>query len=179
MDIKDNNKKQRHFCVFNSQSRPLNMRAIRITSRSKKLKAAPTPLVNGGSLCPDDDESRGELAANASRILMKALWVARLARPDLLKPITALARHVQSWSVNCDKQLYRLICYMYSTPNLKLTGHVGDSLDKVHLRLYVDADFAVQYGERVYFLDDARAVPPSEVRVHFSFNHELRAFRDS
>ena len=56
---------------------------------SKKLKPAPTPFVNEGSLNPDDDESKGELAANASKILMKALWVARLARPDLLKPITA------------------------------------------------------------------------------------------
>ena len=73
---------------------------------------------------------------------MKALWVARLARPDLLKPITALARHVQSWTRNCDKQLYRLICYMHSTPELKLTGSINDPLDKVELRLYVDADFA-------------------------------------
>ena len=73
---------------------------------------------------------------------MKALWVARLARPDLLKPITALARHVQSWTINCDKQLYRLMCYMHSTSDMKLTGHIGDPLDNVELRLYVDPDFA-------------------------------------
>ena len=109
---------------------------------AKKLKPAPTPFVNEGSLCPDDDESKGELAENASRILMKGLWVARLARPDLLKPITALARHVQSWSKNCDKQLHRLMCYMSATPDLKLTGRVGDPINDVHLRLYVDADFA-------------------------------------
>ena len=101
---------------------------------SKKLKPAPTPFVNEGSLSPDDDESKGELAANASKILMEALWVARLARPDLLKPITALARHVQSWSTNCDKQLYRLMCYMHATPDLKLTGRVNDPLDKVECR---------------------------------------------
>ena len=109
---------------------------------SKKLKPAPTPFVNEGSLVPDDDESRGELTDNASRVLMKCLWVARLARPDLLKPITALARHVQSWTVNCDKQLYRLMCYMSATTDLKLTGRVNDALSDVHLRLYVDADFA-------------------------------------
>ena len=73
---------------------------------------------------------------------MKALWVARLARPDLLKPITALARHVQSWTRNCDKQLFRFICYMHSTPDLKLSGYINDPLDKVELCLYVDADFA-------------------------------------
>ena len=73
---------------------------------------------------------------------MKALWVARLARPDLLKPIATLARHVQAWSKNCDKQLYRLMCYMHSTPHVKLTGHINDPLESIHLRLYVDADFA-------------------------------------
>jgi hypothetical protein len=109
---------------------------------SKKLKSAPTPFVNEGSLNPEDDESKGELTINASKILMKALWVARLARPDLLKPITALARNVQSWSINCDKQLYRLMCYMHSTPDLKLAGFVNDPIENVHLRLYVDADFA-------------------------------------
>ncbi len=41
-----------------------------------------------------------------------------------------------------DRQLYRLICYMHSTPELKLTGSINDPLDKVELRLYVDADFA-------------------------------------
>ena len=108
---------------------------------SRKLKPAPTPFVNEGSLCAADDQERGELSDNACRVLMKCLWVARLARPDLLKPITALARFVQSWSRNCDKQLYRLMCYMSSTPDLKLVGRVNDALSDVHLRLYVDADF--------------------------------------
>jgi histone deacetylase 1/2 len=31
---------------------------------------------------------------------------------------------------------------MHSTPDLKLTGTINDPLDKVELRLYVDADFA-------------------------------------
>jgi hypothetical protein len=108
---------------------------------SKKLQHAPTPFVNDGSLVPDDDDIKGELSDNACRVLMKCLWVARLARPDLLKPITALARFVQAWSKNCDKQLYRMMCYMHSTPDLKLTGRVADPLSSVHLRLYVDADF--------------------------------------
>ena len=114
---------------------------------SKPLKSVPTPFVNEGSLSADDDESRGELADNASKVLMKALWVARLARPDLLRPITALARHVQSWTKNCDKQLYRLICYMHSTTDLKLSGFINDPLDKVELHLYVDADFAGSRGD--------------------------------
>ena len=44
---------------------------------STPLKSAPTPFVNEGSLIAADDEDRGELADNASKVLMKALWVAR------------------------------------------------------------------------------------------------------
>ena len=76
---------------------------------------------------------------------MKALWLGRLARPDLVKPIGDLASFVQKWSRNCDKQLHRLVCYINSTVNSTLVGTVQDSTDELHLSLYVDADFA---GER-------------------------------
>ena len=73
---------------------------------------------------------------------MKCLWVARLARPDLLRPITVLATKIQAWSVNCDKQLYRLLCYMSASSNYKLVGQVLDNPEQLELALYVDADFA-------------------------------------
>ena len=41
-----------------------------------------------------DEEARGELAGGACSVLMKALWLARLARPDLNKAITDLACHI-------------------------------------------------------------------------------------
>ena len=72
---------------------------------------------------------------------MKLLWLARLARPDLLKPIGDLATHVQKWSRNDDKKLYRLVCYLNSTKHYKLKGRVKDPLSACRLRLYVDADF--------------------------------------
>ena len=59
----------------------------------------------------------GELGFAAGRVLMKALWLGRLARPDLVKPIGDLASFVQKWSRNCDKQLHRLVCYINSTVN--------------------------------------------------------------
>ena len=49
--------------------------------------------------------------------------------------------------MNCDKQLYRLICYIHTTKHYKLVGVVGDKLDDLKLRLYVDADFC---GERLH-----------------------------
>ena len=107
-----------------------------------KLKHASTPFVADGSLVDSDDEARGELTSGACGILMKLLWLGRLARPDLVKPIGDLATHVQKWSVNDDKKLFRLICYLNSTVNYKLKGVVSDKLSElIKLRLYVDVDF--------------------------------------
>ena len=62
------------------------------------LKHAATPFVPDGSVTIDDEEAKGELAPNACKIFMKALWLGRLARPDIIKPVNDLAAKVQSWS---------------------------------------------------------------------------------
>ena len=103
------------------------------------------PPLHSVPLDPADDALEGELGFAACRVLMKALWLGRLARPDLVKPIGDLASSIQKWSRNCDKQLHRLVCYINSTVNSTLVGTVQDSTDELHLSLYVDADFA---GER-------------------------------
>ena len=113
--------------------------------KTEKLRDATTPFCPAGSLDPADDALEGELGFAACRVLMKALWLGRLARPDLVKPIGDLASFVQKWSRNCDKQLHRLVCYINSTVNSTLVGTVQDSTDELHLSLYVDVDFA---GER-------------------------------
>jgi hypothetical protein len=113
---------------------------------SKPLRKASTPFLPEGALLASDDDSKGELAPVACKILMKLLWLARLSRPDLIKPIGDLARDVQKWSVNNDKALYRLVCYVQSTLEYRLTGTVNDPLDQLKLKLYVDADFA---GDRI------------------------------
>ena len=51
----------------------------------RKLKPASSPFVNGGSLTVNDWECHGSSSQKASRILMKILRCARLARPDLSK----------------------------------------------------------------------------------------------
>ena len=48
------------------------------------LKQAATPFCPDGSITDADDGARGELAPNACKILMKALWLGRLARPDIV-----------------------------------------------------------------------------------------------
>ena len=85
---------------------------------SQKLRHAPTPFWSEGSLVPSDDDVKGELAPNACKILMKALWLGRLARRDIIKPIRDLATQVQKWSRNTDKQLHRSVCYINSSKTI-------------------------------------------------------------
>ena len=112
-----------------------------------KFKPAATPFCPDGSLPPSGECTRGELNHNACAVLMKNLWLARLARPDIQKPIGDMATHIQQWSVNDDKRMYRLLCYINSTKDHKLVGRVGDDAAKLKLRLYVDADFAGEHED--------------------------------
>ena len=98
-----------------------------------KLRDATTLFCPPGSFDLADDALEGELGFAACRVLMKALWLGRLARPDLIKPIGDLAAHVQKWSRNCDNQLHRLVCYINSTVNSTLVGTVQDSVEDLHL----------------------------------------------
>ena len=77
-----------------------------------KIKSAQTPFLVDGTFTTADEESPGELAPKACSILMKALWLARLARPDILKPINDVATKVQKWTRVHDKKLLRLIQYI-------------------------------------------------------------------
>ena len=76
---------------------------------------------------------------------MKALWLGRLARPDIIKPIGDLATTVQKWSRNHDRQLARLIAYINSSTHYRLVGVMKDNPQDPHLALNADADYA---GER-------------------------------
>ena len=53
---------------------------------------------------------------------------------------------LQKWSVNDDKKLYRLVCYLNSTNDLSLKCFLGDRPEHCHVVNYTDADFA---GDRV------------------------------
>jgi len=106
------------------------------------FKAVTTPFMPDGSLLEGDDEERGELSDSACALLMKALWLARLARPDCQKPIGDLATHIQRWNKNDDKRLYRLICYLVSSKEYRLVGYVHDAPGDLSLKLFVDADFS-------------------------------------
>jgi hypothetical protein len=108
----------------------------------KPLRQATTPFCPDGSLTAADDDIQGELAKEACSVLMKDLWAARLARPDLTKAITSLASKVSKWTRNHDRMLYRLMSYMWTTKEYEIVGYVHDPLEELWLELYVDADWA-------------------------------------
>ena len=107
---------------------------------SRKLKPAASPYVNDGSLSDSDWDVKGSLSAEASRALMKVLWCARLARPDLNKAISDLTRRLTCWSVADDKRHHRLMSYLYGSRKFTFKGYIGDPPELLCLCCYTDAD---------------------------------------
>ena len=50
-----------------------------------KFKKASTPFLSDSSLDKADDDAKGQLGVHSSKRTMKVLWLARLARPDVVK----------------------------------------------------------------------------------------------
>ena len=134
-------------CVFDMEA--YTMQAVALYTEHtgvSKFRVATTPFCPEGSITLEDDEAQGELSSCACSILMKILWLARLARPDLLKPVCDLASKITKWTRGDDKRVYRLVCYLHSSPHYRLSGHIGDAASTLSLRLYVDADFGGDSG---------------------------------
>ena len=111
------------------------------------LKKVSTPFYDDKIARPTDAEAepKGKLAPIASRVLMKLLLAARMARYDLLRAVQGLASRVTKWSADCDKALHRLMCYVASTLGHRMTCLKGDSLDKCKLWLFADSDHAGEH----------------------------------
>ena len=69
---------------------------------------------------------------------MKAFWLGRLARPDIIKPINDLATKL--WTKAADKKALRLIQYIDSTKHYRL---VGQTLAEAKVYLQRDTDYAL------------------------------------
>ena len=77
----------------------------------------------------------------SARIVLKALYVARIARPDIYFAVNTLAREVTRWTKACDRRLHRLISYMHWTQHWVQHCWVGDKPADVIVALYLDAGF--------------------------------------
>ena len=78
----------------------------------------------------------------AARVLMKVLYAARMARPDLLRAVCMLASSVNRWSEDETTALHRLMCYIHSSNDRRMFGWCGDSVKELKLDVFADADFA-------------------------------------
>ena len=106
------------------------------------LRKVATPCIDDHSLSPDDFETKGVLSHCCSKIVLKCLYFARLARPDLFLTVNSLAREVTKWNVACDKRLERLIAYIHHTRFYVITSFIGDKPEDCQIMMFCDASFA-------------------------------------
>ena len=69
----------------------------------KVLRRVSTPCLDESQLRSEDFQEKGHLHLDAAKVVMKVLYMALVARPDVLWPVNCLAREVTRWSVACDK----------------------------------------------------------------------------
>ena len=85
--------------------------------------------------------SVGELSKVCSQIVLKFLYLALIARPDILWSVNKLARAVTKWTKACDKRLARLISYIHHTCEFRQYCYVGNTAQQCRSGLFQDSDF--------------------------------------
>ena len=107
-----------------------------------KLRKVASPAFPESQATDSELNSTGELHGSASRILMRALWLSRLARPDISFIITRLASKVSRWDRFDDRQLLRCISYLHHSSHTTLKGSVSQRDLGCQIEVFTDADFA-------------------------------------
>ena len=79
---------------------------------------------------------------------MKLLFAARMARWDLLRATQSLVSRVTKWSRDCDVALYRLVCYINSSLEVRMQGFIGNTIAECQLWLFCDADWAGEQNSK-------------------------------
>lgn len=106
------------------------------------LSKVSTPNLDDHQLHPDDFNNPGELVDECAKVVLKALYLARMERPDILWAVNALARNVTKWTKACDRRLHRLISYIYTTKHYVQFCYVGDHVEDCVIVMFCDASFA-------------------------------------
>jgi hypothetical protein len=90
------------------------------------------------------DESPKELNVPAARVIMKLMYCARMARPDLLRTISFLARYLTKWTEDTDNRLHKLMVYVQNSLAYRMYAWNDQSSadGPYNLRVYSDSDFA-------------------------------------
>jgi hypothetical protein len=66
--------------------------------RQEKLRKVSTPCLPENQATDEELAHEGEMHAFAARILMKCLWLSRLARPDISFAVQRLASRITRWT---------------------------------------------------------------------------------
>ena len=106
------------------------------------LKPVFTPCIDDHMIPAAEFDTKGELSPVAARVVLKALYVARIGRLDLMWAVNMLAREVTRWTAACDRRLHRLIAYMLHTKEHAQINFMGDAPADCTLAYFSDASFA-------------------------------------
>ena len=108
----------------------------------EKLSKAETPSVKDAPHFADDEEP-GRYASLSPSLLMKPLYLARCARPELSFTIAKLARRITKWTRADDRAIDRMYAYIHTTTKFVLTGSLKIGCwETLVLKDYPDADLA-------------------------------------
>ena len=80
----------------------------------EKLRKVETPCFPESPMSEEELAREGALHNHAAKVLMRCLWLSRLARPDLSFAVHRLASRVTRWTLWEDRQMLRLISYMFT-----------------------------------------------------------------
>ena len=112
----------------------------------QSLATVPTPFTENRVVKPlEENEPAGHLQPIASKVLMKVLLAARMARRDLLRATQSLASRATKWGRDCDAALHRLVCYINSSLDVRMQGFIGDRISECKLWLFCDADWSEEH----------------------------------
>ena len=85
----------------------------------------------------------GKYGADAAHYLMRLMFAARMASPDLSLAIQRLATQITKWSSDCDRRLLRIYGYIANKPNIALIGTVNTNFNGTPCIIaWPDADLA-------------------------------------
>ena len=105
------------------------------------------PCIDDHHFKEEEMKSVGELTHVCSQIVLKYLYLARIARSNILWSVNKLARSITKWTKTCDKGLNRLISYIHHTCEYKQYFHVGNTAKQCRLGLFQDSDFAGDFED--------------------------------
>ena len=79
-------------------------------------------------------ESKGRLDTIAASVLMKVFYAARAARFGIYDAVAKLSRFITNWTVECDRRLHRIMCYIRTTLGYRMKGWAEGPPDDIDIQ---------------------------------------------